>query len=492
MKKFDIILVTDTATFPHWSRGYGAHRIASHLRHNGFSVLVLDFSSGLTFDIWKQICELAIGDNTRMVGFSCTWWPYRTPFKDNNDFRSCHIEWLSESGETPNIRKDSLTYSAAVGNCKPWIDVIKNINKKTKVLVGGPKIDYYLDFPADHFINGLGENQIIDFLTETRRIWPKVLSHDINSNSRDWGWNTSSTVYTKYDQISADEILNLEIARGCKFKCNFCSFPLIGQKRVAEYLKTEETIYQELMSNYTNWGVTKYFVADDTYNDSVEKLKMMVRIKERLPFDLKIKAYIRADLISTQPEQIKLLHDGGLASCFVGIESFHPGASKFAGKGMDPTRRKQALYEMNKYWGNDVSINVGYIIGLPGEDEKFLREQAEWFAREDCPVNYGVSFIGLVINPVKENSYMHPSAIDKDPEAFGYSIPDMSRANHWVKNDGTDINTYMRAQELANELNAQVWGVRVPRNDNVDYKSGAISDPKKDYFLPLIELLKND
>lgn len=489
---FDVIMVTDTATFPHWSRGYGAHRIANHLRLHNFSVLVIDFSSALTFDLWKRICDLAIGTNTQMVGFSCTWWPYRTPFKQNNDnFRISNIDWLSGDGENPNIGKDTLTYAAMSGNSRQWIDIIKEKNKKIKVVLGGPKLDWYLDFPADYFINGLGENQIIDLLTEPKRIWPKVLQHDINSNNRNWGWIESSTDYTSYDQIKSDEILNLEIARGCKFKCNFCSFPLIGQKDVASYLKTEETVYQELMRNYEQWGVTRYFIADDTFNDSIEKLEMMVRIKKRLPFDFQFKAYIRIDVIATQPEQIKLLYDAGLRSCYIGIESFHPGASKFAGKGMDPTKRKQALYNAQRLWGDNVSINGGYIVGLPGEDEAFLRKEAEWFAQPDCPVNYGVSFIGLVIHPLKEGSYTYPSAIDRDPAAFGYSLPDEENSSHWVKDDGTDITTYKRAAELANELNEYVWTKRGKTFDNIDYKVGKIKNPVQDYFLPLINMLEN-
>ncbi len=488
---FDVLLVTDTATFPTFSRGYGAHRLASHLRSHGFTVLVVDFSSALTLDIWENICNLAIGENTQAVGFSTTWWPYRTPFEKNNQFRLCNIEWGSFTGTNPDLDKNGLTYNAVMGDASKYINVIKKLNKKIKIFVGGPKIDWYLDFPADYFINGLGENQTLDFLTQPRRIWPKVIGHDINSNSRDWGWNHSTTVYTKYDQIKKEEILNLEIARGCKFKCNFCSFPLIGQKNVAGYLKTEETIFQELMLNYESWGTTRYFIADDTLNDSVEKLEMLVRIKNRLPFDLKYKAYIRADVIATQSEQVELLKQSGLSSCYIGIESFHPLASKFAGKGMDPSRRKQALYDMNASWGDQVSINVGYIVGLPGEDSKFLREQAEWFSQIDCPVNYQVSFISLQINPVKPGTLAYPSEIDKNPESFGYTIPDMTKPNFWLKNDGTDIVSYKQALDLAAELNHYVWNKRPKVIDNINYKLGSIHNPNSEYFFPLIEMLKN-
>lgn len=491
MKTFDIILVTDTATYPSWSRGYGAHRLANHLRLNGYSTIVIDFSSALTVSLWKELVELIVGDNTKIVGFSSTWWPYRKNY-DGSDFKTSPVDFLADIGDSPYIDEDSLTYAAISGKAKDWIDVVKTKNRRTKILLGGPKIEWYFDFPADYFVNGLGENQIIDILTETKRIWPKVIEHDVTSSNRDWGWTKSKTLYTEYDQIKPQEILTLEIARGCKFKCSFCSFPLIGQKNIAKYIKTEETLYSELIHNYDNWGVTKYFLADDTYNDSIEKLEMMLRIKKKLPFDLQLKAYIRADLVAVQPRQLNLLLDGGLVSCYIGLESFHPIASKFSGKGMDPSKRKQVMYDMQKVWGDQVSINVGYIVGLPGEDSEFLRQQSLWFAEETCPVNYSVSFIPLMINPVRPGSHTFPSEIDKNPSAFGYEIPDMKNPNWWFKNDGTDITDYHKAVEIANELNTFVWGARKPRQDNLDYKKGELEDPVKNYFLPLIELLKND
>jgi len=492
MATFDIILLTDTATVesPKWSRGYGAHRIASHLRSHGYTVLVIDFSSALTFDLWNNICNNAIGDNTVMVGFSTTWWPYRTPFSDKKDFRKSNIEWMSLKGSNPLIDNDSLIYNAVMGTIQPWIDVVKNKNNKIKIVVGGPKIDFYLDFPADYFINGLGENQIIDLLTDKKRIWPPVLEHDINSSARDWGWTTSSTNYTKFDMIKSHEILNLEIARGCKFNCAFCSFPLIGQKDTARYYKTEETLYEEMLRNYELWGITQYNIADDTFNDDTEKIEMMIRIVNRLPFKPKFFAYIRVDVVATHPEQIKLLKEMGLVNCYIGIESFHPTASRFGGKGMSENRRKQTLAAMSKEWGHSVAVDVGYIIGLPGEDESFLRDQVEWFMSDECPTNHNITFIALVINPRWSLKYVALSRIDNNPEAFGYTIPNRDKPNFWIKDDGTDILSYERASELADELNALMYTRKKVLNTN--NKAIEEIDPVVDYFQPLIEMLKND
>ena len=58
---------------------------------------------------------------------------------------------------------------------------------------------------------------------------------------------------------------------------------------------------------------------------------MMARVAKRLPFELKYRAYIRADLMGAFPETIDLLYQSGLRSAFCGIETLHERASKIIG-----------------------------------------------------------------------------------------------------------------------------------------------------------------
>jgi radical SAM superfamily enzyme YgiQ (UPF0313 family) len=492
MKSFNIILLADTAVYPDWTRGYGAHRIASHLRSNGFTVLVIDFSIALTFDIWEQICQYAVGENTRMLGFSSTWWPYRKPY-ENNDYINTSVslvDWATDVLKKPYDDKDTLTYDVVRGNIQRWIDVVKNKNPKTKIVLGGAKIDWYRDLPVDNFIDGFGETQILDYLNDSRRIWPTYIKHDTTASSRDWGWTTSSTSYTEFDFIKPKEVLTLEIARGCRFKCAFCSFPLIGRKDYASYTKTEDAIYNELLENYNKWGTTTYWIGDDTFNDSIEKLEMFLKVTKRLPFKLNFRAYIRLDIIAMQPEQIQMLYDMGLKSCWIGIETFHPEASKIIGKGMSAEKRKKALYDIQKVWGDDIAIHAGYIIGLPGEDEEFLRAELEWFCQEDNPVNHNPNFLALIINPPGAFEYHPMSDIDRNPEKYGYKIPDMKKHNFWIREDEIGITSAVHAFKLSLEFQKTLSKRRKFIPEKISYALG-IRDPVKEYFLPLIDLLKS-
>ena len=492
MPTFDAILFTDTAAYPHWTRGYGAHRLASHLRTHGYSVLVIDFSLALQFETWKEICKYAIGSNTLFLGFSTTWWPYRNPDQDN-PFINPSVNMADTlidnfKKEMPDDR--TLTYDAANGTVDRWIEEAKKYNENIKVLIGGAKIDWYRDFPADYFFSGLSETQIIDFLTEELRIWPRYIKHDTHADHHRWDWLHSSTRYTDLDSIVPGEVLTLETARGCKFKCSFCSFPLIGQKKIADYTKTEETLYRELLENWEKWGVTDYWIADDTFNDNTEKLRMFHKITKRLPFDLNYRAYLRLDVMAMHPEQIGLLYESGIKNCWFGIETFHPEAAKAIGKGMPEEKRKQALYDMQKVWGNDVAVASGYIVGLPHEPVDHIYKQAEWFMEDNNPVNHNPNFMPLIINPPGAYEYHPMSAIDRNPEKYGYNIPDMKRFNFWTKDDGTGIESFEKAWQVSGDITQKIASKGNKIINELDYQHG-IKDPQEEYFKPLVEKLKN-
>jgi hypothetical protein len=484
MKTFDIILVTDTSEYPVWFRGTGAHRLATHLRIHGYSCLVIDFSSALSFDDWKTICQHSIGDNTKIVGFSTTWWPYRSPsikkvVADLKDFNINNQNTFLDRG---------LTQAAVEGNLKPWIDEVKNINKKTKILVGGPKVDFYRDIPADNFMVGFGETQIIDYLNQQGRIWPTFIDHDKNAAGAPFNFKSSQILYTENDFINPKDILTIEFTRGCKFKCNFCSFPLIGRKNVVEEsLKHSEVIYEELMTNYEKWGVTRYWVADDTFNDSTEKLEIILNVIKRLPFKLEFRAYTRLDVMSFNFDQVSILKEIGLKQTWIGIDSFHPTASKIIGKGMKSEKKKDLLYKIREVWKDDVYVEAGYILGLPGEDSNFASEVVDWFLQPDNPLN-NLHFNPLRINPPHPRMlHTSRSDIDLNYEKYGYNIPNLEKFWEWTKDDNTDLDSFTKTSILSDSFNKKIQE-KVTKT-NMFHMSG-ISDPKTEYFDLLIKNLK--
>ena len=493
MNGYNVILFSDTTSYPVWMRGYGCYRLASHLKDNGYSCLVLDFSSELSLEYWRKICNSAVGSDTLLIGFSTTWWPYRTPFT-NSKRASRFLDFTSTTTVDDVFPNKGLIYDAMTNNLGQWIDIAKNINPNIKTIMGGHKIDDYADAPVDYFMAGLSEVQIIELLDSfktKKRIWPKVIKHNTAAAGPSWDFKLSQTNYQKTDFIKPNEVMSIEFTRGCRFKCSFCSYPLIGKKDISQYIKDKDVLYKEFMNNYDQWGVTNYWVADDTLNDSTTKLEYIAEVTNKLPFKLSLRAYTRLDVIAINLEQIELLKQIGLYSTWIGVDSFHPVASKAIGKGMPAERRKETLWKMREAWKDDVWVDAGYIVGLPGEDSKSVRDTVDWCTQDNSPITR-LHTIPLILNPMSDISpNYNRSDMDLNYQKYGYQIPDMKQPYFWTKDDGTDISSFKQAADLTVELNAKIekYRLSLKKSFSID-TSGCINDPIKEYYDPLIRLLE--
>jgi hypothetical protein len=470
---FDVILFADTVQFDVKTRGYGVHRLASHIRSNGYSCLVIDFSSLVDWQTYTEILDHAVGENTLAVGFSTTWMPYKFP---DVGVRTRNPGEGGECLDAERLQTENLIGSFSKDQYDPWINYIKKINPKTKTFIGGAKIDFYLNAPVDHVIVGIGETETIDLLNsisgKNRRLFNKIIDHDRKAHNNIWDFRSSTTSYTDYDFIQPQETLNLEISRGCKFKCAYCSYPLIGQK-TSDYLKHPDVIRRELIENYERWGTTKYFIVDDTFNDSTEKMQMFADISQSLPFELKFWCYLRADILAAHPEQIQLLKDAGIAETYFGIETFNPKTAKFIGKGMASDKIIETMYKCKDIWGPRSYIAAGIIVGLPYESQDTIYAAAEFFKRADCPIDLANMFPLSIIGNHDLVKYMYMSEIDRNYSKYGYYFPNPDQNYFsWHKDDDTDISSYDQAQAIANTINATL----VPRECRGDFYISSYND----------------
>ena len=93
-------------------------------------------------------------------------------------------------------------------------------------------------------------------------------------------WRTKSITHTRgpyLQSITKKEILSSQKKcchlrlRGCRFKCSYCNFPILGVKD--DYTRDADDFDTNLRRNYDDWGVTEYIITDDTFNDYVEKIR---------------------------------------------------------------------------------------------------------------------------------------------------------------------------------------------------------------------------
>ena len=445
---YDVILINSSPIANHKVRGLGPHVLSSELRRHGYSCIVLDFIEYWSLKDFDCAVKKFIGKNTKLVGFSVTW-------------AQAGLGSETKAGFDFSVYKESedslIGDYLQNGNLDKMLSMING----PKIVIGGSKartIEKMFDKRVDHIMAGYSETQIID-LIQGKEL-NRIIDHDTKAHCEHTGYDfaVARTKWAKETFLSSDEIVPIECSRGCRFKCKFCNFPLIGMKQVANYTKDKKTFRDELLHNYENFGITKYSIQDDTFNDRIEKVRMFAEVVDSLSFDIKFWCYLRADMIITQPDQKELLHQMGLCSTWFGIETYCRKAGQAVGKGTDPEKIKEMLYDVKETWKDDVFIRQGYIVGLPHETQKDIAESVDWLSQDSCPVDNAL-LTPLFIVPKEVQKQYHInylSEFDKTYQIYGYEFPDAHKApqtpvqraadiSMWTKNDDTDINSFQEA-----------------------------------------------
>lgn len=469
---FNVVLFNDSEVKFGFTRSSGAYCIASVLEEQGYETLVVNYSMAIDWNKFKTIIDLSVDENTLIVGFSVNW------FDSQVDIFPEYAEW----------EKKSLSINFQKKNLQPFTDYIKSINSKTKIIIGGFNSHRYINEAAvDNVFIGYSESQILDYAnsisnTGPRRIFNKIINYD--TKAKNYNFNSSSIKYSAYDLIHPEELLFIEFARGCIFKCAFCTFPLIGSKTV-DYLKYQEVVYNELLTNYEKWGTTNYFIVDDTFNDSVEKLKAISEVIDRLPFKPTFGSYIRIDLFASHPEMANLLKNIGLKFALYGLETWNTDTAKIIKKGGSRERKIKALKIAKDCWGSDIAINANLIVGLPNDTTESFDEFITWYKEEGF--NYidhvVVNSLHLSPNDDKNPYTIYLSDIDVNKEEYGYSFENDEkideRIDHlggrWEKTDKDTGN--IRSRDQASKL-ARSYYSKIEEIQKQTFSPTRLTSPK--------------
>tara|TARA_A100001011_G_scaffold341076_1_gene373679 strand:- start:2471 stop:4033 length:1563 start_codon:yes stop_codon:yes gene_type:complete len=255
--------------------------------------------------------------------------------------------------------------------------------------------------------------------------------------------------FSDNDLWTSKDVPVFESTIGCKFNCTFCNYDFRAIKN--PQISAIDNLV-EFFSNAHSYGVTHFFTSDDTINESDEKLDVMVEAVKQLDFVPTVSSFTRLDIMHGRTDRIQKLADAGLDCHFFGIESFNHDANKKLGKGNSPEKLYETLKEVKNIMPNSY-LFANCIAGLSGDTEESIWYHTKKSLEEGYldALNY-TTF--TIMKP--EPHFDFNSAIDKDPEKFGYTIiqdasPMMARFNEKVlwKNEWTD---YKKAEDLSNSL----------------------------------------
>lgn len=429
----------DTAISP--LRALGAYLCAHYLEENGYDCDVIDYIEFFSAEKLATMISSLIRDNTLFVGISNT-------FLKTGKFLGKRLYQEKEL----SMEDRTHTYSNELIDA---IFLVKSKFPKIKIVVGGAKASYLGHELFDCAIHGFGEDLILEYAEWSRGKNPflkyewdpkwKNMMVVKTANMPKFDIKNSRFKFQKKHCIIDGEALPLEIARGCIFKCKFCGFPNTG-KRKGEFVRSAECIVDELNSNYENFGTTRYWMCDETFNDDTEKLRMLANLTSKLPFKIEFTAYVRIDLLRAHREQIELLEQIGLKSCFFGIETFNKSAGKIIGKGLTGDPCKEFLLELKDRWDpKEITFQNNFIVGLPEDTIEEQYQTQQWHI-DNKMRNWAFQPL-MVLSPAIHGGKMWVSEFEKNPELYGFKFPKQDPF-YW-ENHYTD---YVTVSKIANDL----------------------------------------
>lgn len=390
-----------TRSWPSVKRAPGAHRIATHLRDEGWDVEVIDFIPAWSFDQFKQLIKSRVSRKTKFIGISQLF----------------------------NL--DDLTYTNKINDMLSWF---KKTYPWIATIAGSMNLSATMNLTnIDYYVTGFGEVGIVELLKKLTGHSNDVVITEFKLKNKTYKLvecqkyhpafpkKDLQVDYEDRDFIQSDEILTVELARGCRFKCKFCSFSVLGVK--GDYTRCVDGFKQELLNNYNKYGVTSYTVSDETINDHTEKLIKYGDAVQEMPFEVNLAGFCRADLAAIKREDWEHMARMGLWSQFYGIESFNHKAAKAIGKGYDPEKIKQGLVDIHDYFNKTVNkyrATYSFIIGLPHETPETFMDGFNWTINQFPNQSY--NFYPLVITRAGDSPYVtNPSEFEatwKDSGVF--------------------------------------------------------------------------
>jgi len=450
----DVLIATDITKNDRWWRPIGPYCLATEMRKNNIDCNIIHRFFQYSNQELENLIDKFVLPTTLVFGIS-----------------SSFIDSVSILDENTMKINDTVNQYKNYTKFLPWsLDKIKwlesYLRKKSpniKIVLGGTKsifrtydiFDYYFDGFSDlsflKFVSDLSSNQKIQCKEIKNKKVVESITFPVNMQNKTEKWQAN-------DVIFKDEGLPIEIARGCIFRCSYCSYPSNGRSKDLSYIKSKQSIIDELQRNYDMFGITNYQFVDDLLNDSTEKVEMIHDAIQSLNFKIRFSTYLRHDLFIKKFHTAQLLADCGLVGASFGIETLNDLSGKAIGKGLSAEKTKEILHKLQEIWPN-VTIQSGFIVGLPHDNEKTYDNLFDWLNQKDCPIN-SFSFWPLYIRPMKNFNDVDTtkSKFETHPELWGYTLTDAGWENDHMNFTSAARIAKNLEKSLSHKNTVDSWG----------------------------------
>jgi len=410
---------------------------------------------------------------------------YRVRLIDRRISRNFQQELAVAVGPATRVFGVTAITGEQIGYALRTIDHLKERFPNIPVCVGGvhatllpeqtvahPKIDYVVvgdgDFVFCALFERLRDQRPVDDL---EGIVYKTPSGTIRSNPNRVIVDLDSLPPLPYELIdlakysvfhSPDGLRSatLHTSRGCPYRCNFCSGPVIN-RGIWRGLSVDRVL-EKVDLLYTKYGYRLIYFQDDYFPGSkkrfVEILHGLQRYRRELLWStLGIRADILAEL---NDEEWELLYASGCHSLEIGIESGSERIIRYINKGETLDQMRTVNQRLARY---DIKVKYTLIIGFPGETPEEIEDTVR-FASELEEVNPHAYCLIFNFMPMIGTSFY------ADALQHGFDAPSSLEAWADMDFDGWMTKyTYMHDRPYARKLELITFASYF-HNQNVSYK----------------------
>jgi hypothetical protein len=230
------------------------------------------------------------------------------------------------------------------------------------------------------------QNRGVSFaVAEAEIIWPRILADAVDGQLRPiygagerWQEVLDPPVLIPPPESSlrryAVQMLGVYPARGCPYRCNFCSVIKIAGQRIRS--QPVETTLATLRAAKAAGILLVMFTTDNfnKYPEATTLLQAMIDERLEMPFFAQCDAQV-----VRQPQLVELLGRAGCYQMFVGVESFDRPTLLAAKKNQNHPEHYRELVALCQASG--IGSHFSNIIGFPNDTEASVREQLRTLRR---------------------------------------------------------------------------------------------------------------
>lgn len=286
---------------------------------------------------------------------------------------------------------------------------IRSLFPEIKIVVGGAhpsclKEKMLQECPAvDYAVVSEGDETIIELcrgvpLKEIKGLLYRDNEAISYNGNRPFIADLDSLGFPKYEAFNlkdyAIRTIGLSTSRGCFAQCTFCAVVHTHGRRIR--LRSAESVAEEIIYWYKR-GYYIISVVDDNFvvnRNRILKLCEILKSNNLKGLQIKLDSGVRADCVDE--ELLRTMYEAGVNKLRFGVESANDHILRIIKKGETVEKMERAIRLALKV---GMQVHLSFIIGLPGETEKDVRNSFEFAKRMKV---HDAQFFSLVPYPATE------------------------------------------------------------------------------------------